>query len=66
MKTLVINLISFYQLVLSFDRGILSYFAPGGVCKYEVHCSEFTKQMIKKHGVIKGLWLGMQRLWRCR
>lgn len=66
MKILFIKLISFYQIYLSFDRGMLSYFAPGGACKYAVTCSEYTKQMIQKYGVMRGLWLGIQRLWRCR
>ena len=65
MKNLFINLIIFYQTYLSFDRGLLAYFAPGGACKHEVTCSQFTKQMIQKYGVGKGLWLGVNRLWRC-
>ncbi len=65
MKSLFINLIIFYQTYLSFDRGLLAYFAPGGACKHEVTCSQFTKQMIQKYGVGKGLWLGVNRLWRC-
>lgn len=66
MKAFLINLISFYQKYLSFDRGLLAYFAPGGACRYEVSCSEYTKQMIQKYSVIKGFWLGVNRLWRCR
>ncbi|QQG43746.1 MAG: membrane protein insertion efficiency factor YidD [Candidatus Daviesbacteria bacterium] len=66
MKTLFIKLISFYQIFLSFDQGILSYFAPGGACRYPVSCSQYSKQMIQKYGVAKGLWLTVQRLWRCR
>lgn len=66
MKKLFIKLIDFYQNYLSFDRGAFAVFAPGGACKYSPTCSEYTKQVILELGVIKGSWLGMKRLWRCR
>lgn len=66
MKKLLVSLLEFYQTFLSFDRGILAVFAPGGACKFEVTCSEYTKQMVVEYGVIKGSWLGLKRLWRCR
>lgn len=66
MKAFLVNLISFYQLFLSFDRGLLSYFAPGGACRFELSCSEFTKQMIQKYGVVTGIKLGLIRIWSCR
>lgn len=66
MQKLLISLINFYQTYLSFDRGILAILAPGGACKFEVRCSEYTKQMIAEYGVIKGLGFGVIRLWRCR
>lgn len=65
MKKLLISIIEVYQTFLSFDKGILSYFAPGGACKYEISCSEYTKQQIKNTG-IKGVWLGIKRIWSCR
>lgn len=66
MQKLLVNLISFYQTYLSFDKGVLALFAPGGACKQEVRCSEYTKQMIIKHGVTQGLVLGVKRIWSCR
>ncbi len=66
MKTLLLNLINFYQSYLSFDRGVLALLAPGGACKYETTCSEYTKQMIIQEGVAKGLVLGAKRIWSCR
>jgi len=66
MKKLLVNLISFYQSFLSFDRGILAVFAPGGACKYELTCSEYTKQKIRDMGVVGGIWLGLKRIWGCR
>lgn len=66
MKKLLLSLISFYQTHLSFDRGMLSIFAPGGVCRYEVSCSEYIKKVISEFGVIRGIWLGLKRIWSCR
>jgi len=66
MKKLLINLIEFYQTYISFDKGLLAVFAPGGACKYNVSCSEYTKNMISQFGVIQGVWLGIKRIWSCR
>lgn len=66
MKNILIQLINFYQTHLSFDRGVLAFFAPGGACKYEISCSEYTKQMILRSGVVKGLHLGTKRIIACR
>ncbi|MBI2315450.1 membrane protein insertion efficiency factor YidD [Candidatus Daviesbacteria bacterium] len=66
MKKLLINIIKFYQLYLSFDKGILVIFAPGGACRNKISCSEYTKQAILKYGVVKGIKLGIKRIWSCR
>jgi len=66
MKKIAINLIRFYQVYLSFDRGILAILTPGGACKYSVSCSEYTKRAILEHGVIDGIWMGIKRIWSCR
>ena len=66
MKSLLISLISVYQKYLSFDRGVLTIFAPSGACRYEVSCSQYTKQAILDYGAVRGLWAGFKRIWRCR
>lgn len=66
MKNLVISLLNFYQNFLSFDKGVLSFFAPGGACQYSPTCSEYTKQEIARQGVIKGVQKGLIRIWSCR
>ena len=35
-------------------------------CRFTPTCSEYTKQAIEKHGFIRGVWLGMKRISRCR
>lgn len=66
MRSILIAVINFYQTFLSFDRGVLAVFAPGGACRYEVSCSEYTKQAVLRHGIARGLGLGLKRIWRCR
>ncbi|MBR6409451.1 MAG: membrane protein insertion efficiency factor YidD [Alphaproteobacteria bacterium] len=57
MKWLLIKLVRIYQRFLS----------PlcGGCCRYKPTCSEYMIEAIKKHGVIKGLYLGIKRILRC-
>ena len=39
--------------------------ARGYHCKFYPTCSEYTKQAIKKYGIIKGSFLGMKRILKC-
>ena len=34
-------------------------------CRFQPTCSEYARQAIFKHGVLKGLWLGLKRIARC-
>jgi putative component of membrane protein insertase Oxa1/YidC/SpoIIIJ protein YidD len=66
MIRIAVWLIDFYQYYLSFDTGMLKFIAPGGACRYEIRCSEFTKRQIIEYGLLKGLWLGFKRILSCR
>lgn len=66
MKSLIILLINIYSKYLSFDRGLLMILAPGGACKYFPTCSIYTKQMVVRYGIIKGIYLGLRRILTCR
>ena len=66
MQFLALKLIEFYQIFLSPQRGLLMVIAPGNTCKYEVTCSEYTKQQIIKSGILKGSYLGIRRIISCR
>ena len=57
MKSLLIGLIRVYQYAIS----------PlmGRSCRYVPTCSEYTVEAIRKHGAIKGGWLGVKRVCRC-
>lgn len=65
-NNIVLRFINFYQDYLSFDHGVLAIFAPTGACKYEVSCSEYTKDAIRELGVIQGSFKGLKRIWSCR
>lgn len=66
MKKIILSLLRFYTQVLSFDRGLLSFLAPGGACRQEPTCSVYTGQMVEKYGVVRGLILGGKRILKCR
>jgi putative membrane protein insertion efficiency factor len=34
-------------------------------CRFHPTCSEYMKEAIEKHGVVKGIGLGLHRLSRC-
>jgi len=53
-----LNLIRFYQHAISPGLGPL--------CRYEPSCSHYAYEAIERHGVLKGGWLGIKRLFRCR
>ncbi len=58
LQDLLLLLIRFYQKAIS----------PmlGANCKYRPTCSAYTYEAIQKYGPIKGTWMGMKRIARCR
>ena len=67
MRFIALKLIDLYQIFLSPRSGLLM--ALGGVnlpCKYEISCSQYAKQQIKKNGVIIGSYEGLRRIISCR
>lgn len=65
-KTLIFLFISTYQKTLSPDH---SFWAkkiyPQGYCKYYPTCSDYTKQVIKKRGILIGIPKSVWRVLRC-
>lgn len=56
-------LIRFYQLVISPFFKVFDLIGAG--CRYEPTCSEYCRQALEQHGILKGLWLGLKRIARC-
>lgn len=52
------RLIRFYQRAVSPGLGPL--------CRYEPSCSHYMHEAVERHGLLKGAWLGLKRLSRCR
>jgi putative membrane protein insertion efficiency factor len=57
MKSIALFLIRCYQVFIS---PLL-----GGHCRFHPSCSSYTYQAIKKHGLLKGVFLGGKRLLKC-
>ncbi len=35
-------------------------------CRFTPSCSQYSLEAIQRHGVCKGIWLGLKRLARCQ
>ena len=46
-----------------YKRAISPLLPP--MCRFEPTCSVYMMQAIEKHGLLRGLWLGIRRLFRC-
>ena len=57
MRKIIILLIRFYQ------TGISSFILPR--CRFTPTCSEYTIEVLKNHGTLKGLWFAFKRIIRC-
>lgn len=57
MKYLLIGFVRLYQL-------IISPYLPSS-CRYHPTCSRYTIEALKRHGALKGTWLGIKRISRC-
>jgi putative membrane protein insertion efficiency factor len=57
MTRLFLFLIKGYQYLIS------PLFPPS--CRFTPSCSHYSSEAIIKHGLIRGVWLGIRRLLRC-
>ncbi|MBU1117919.1 membrane protein insertion efficiency factor YidD [Patescibacteria group bacterium] len=55
-KKIVLKCLVFYK----------KYISRGYNCRFVPTCSEYTYDAVTKYGVVKGLWLGLKRVIRCR
>ena len=57
MRPLLIALIRIYQLFIS---PLL-----GNHCRFYPSCSQYAREALEQHGVMRGIWLALRRLLRC-
>ena len=57
MKYVFVFLISFYQ------KAISAWFPPS--CRFYPTCSQYAKEALLKHGLLRGLFLALKRILRC-
>ncbi len=55
------------QLVIGILRIYKRWISPmlPSACRYHPTCSEYMIEAVGKHGVLRGLWMGLKRLGRC-
>jgi putative membrane protein insertion efficiency factor len=65
-QRLCLKMILFYQKMTHYRdaNGHVSN-RLGAKCPFYPHCSLYTADAIREHGVIKGIWLGFWRIMRC-
>ena len=54
--------------VLAFLRvykRIVSPLLPNS-CRYQPTCSQYMTEAVERYGALKGVWMGLKRLGRCR
>jgi uncharacterized protein len=60
---MIVRLLGFYQRWLS--PVLHSATGAGGACRFQPTCSEYAAVAVERHGVLRGLALGVWRLLRC-
>ena len=58
------NIRKLFVLPIILYQRLLSPLLPSS-CRFTPTCSEYTKQAIIKHGIIKGTYLGIKRISKC-
>jgi len=58
------NIRKLFILPIILYQRLLSPILPSS-CRFTPTCSEYTKQAILKHGIIKGTFLGIKRISKC-
>lgn len=55
-----------FIILIRFYQSALSPYLGGSKCRFTPTCSQYTAAAIEKYGPMKGIFLGMKRLSKCR
>ena len=58
MKLAALRMIRLYQQAVS-------PYLPA-MCRFDPSCSQYTAEAVARYGIIRGSWLGLKRILRCR
>ena len=58
------NLITPFLFLIKIYQNFISPFTPA-TCRYSPTCSSYTKEALQKHGLFKGGWLSVKRIFSC-
>lgn len=64
MKKLILRFLEGYKRFLSSLLPVLYLIFPVA-CKFHPTCSAYAWTAINRYGLIKGVWLGFKRIFRC-
>ena len=55
------------RLITALIRAYQTLISPllGERCRFHPSCSEYSRLAIEKHGLFRGVWLGLRRIGRC-
>ncbi|MDW2995087.1 MAG: membrane protein insertion efficiency factor YidD [Alphaproteobacteria bacterium] len=59
-QKIAVKMVRMYQICIS------PFIGGRAACRFTPTCSEYTVQAIQKYGAIRGIWLGIKRISRCR
>ena len=54
----------FVRLVRGYQLALSPWW--GGVCRHDPSCSAYAIEALQRHGAVRGGWLALKRLGRCR
>ncbi|MCI0845973.1 MAG: membrane protein insertion efficiency factor YidD [Chloroflexi bacterium] len=50
---------------IGFYQRVVSPYLPSS-CRYAPSCSHYSQEAVQRYGAVKGGWIGIKRLARCR
>lgn len=53
-------------MVRVYQYALSPVFGGRAACRFTPSCSEYTRIAIEKYGAIRGSWMGLRRICRCR